>query len=68
MGLTKAKTNVIVRISTAIGVTIPGKGKKNLMSPKLSKQKTKLMKKRTTVTNNNADMNFSVLGMKQYFC
>ena len=39
MGLTKEKTNVIIRISNAVGVVIPGgKTKKNnLMSPKMKK-------------------------------
>ena len=57
MGLTKDKTNLVQRISGAVGVTIPGKaGKKNLTSPKISKQKTKIMKKRTTIQNSNVDM------------
>ena len=39
-----------------MGVTIPAKSKKSLTSPKISKQKTKIMKKRTTVQNSNIDM------------
>ena len=67
MGLTKEKTNLVMRIASSVGVTIPGKGKKSLTSPKISKQKTKIMKKRTNVQNSNIDMNFQA-GMKQFCC
>ena len=50
MGLIKEKTNLVTRIAGAVGVVIPGKsGKKSLTSPKISKQKTKIMKKRTNI-------------------
>ena len=30
LGLTKEKTNLVLRIANVLGVTIPGKGKKSL--------------------------------------
>ena len=52
-----------------MGLTIPAKsGKKSLTSPKISKQKTKIMKKRTTVQNSNIDMMNQAGMMKQFYC
>ena len=51
-----------------MGVTIPAKSKKSLTSPKISKQKTKIMKKRTTVQNSNIDMMNQAGMMKQFCC
>ena len=63
MGLTKERTNIIKRISGAIGLNMATKGKKGVTSPK-GKAGTKLKKKKTAVQNSVIDMNQGP--MKQY--
>lgn len=56
MGLNlKSKTDVIYRISSAVGVSV-GKPKKSALSPKANKGKKGGQKRKTIVMNNNTDL------------
>ena len=57
MGLTKDKTNIIKRIAGEIGLKLDTKTKKNITSPKSTKNKSlKLGKKKTQQQNNDVDL------------